>query len=170
MCKLHRKTQFRFRCHRIACSKDPGLSQIVETHLYHHVIVNICFAWTQEYAFRPDDLSKRTSHPNLLASVINSKTRETSLALRCWTILPKLYFRLPNHFRTNVLYWSGVFRAVLEDHRSIPTIKKIHFVGQNFPLSLVDNCKDTKTFHFREILTLKINSAIRLSVEDPDYP
>jgi hypothetical protein len=46
-----------------------------------------------------------------------------------------------------VPWWPDVFRAALEDRLNLPTIKNISFIVVNlkeFPLSLLDNCKNIK--------------------------
>jgi len=139
----------------IACSADPTLSPIVERHLYHHIIVHVGHGKSNS-----NRLSKLVSEntrilhyvkileihfeisslsPRRVERAVVERLDELANTLLAFPVLECIMLSASKE----QFYWSAAFRAALKDRLNLPTVKKVHLVGEKgFPISLLDNCKN----------------------------
>jgi hypothetical protein len=140
----------------LACSIDPVLSQIVERHLYYHIIIDVGNERpSSKYAFEPGRLSELVSkNPRILyyIRILQIQIRfeycvEDSVAdlLLKLPVLECIIVNCDGHYDGDDWYWSDEFRAALEDRLSLPTVKELHIEGCDLiPFSLIAKSKNIK--------------------------
>lgn len=135
------------------CSEDPVLSPIVERHLFYSLVVHINH---RSHSFTPDILSKIVLdnprilyHVRLLTIKIGSEVdgpfEEFAKTL---VKFPLLEYIVLTGSSQDPVSWPYVFRSALEDRLNLPTIEAVHLIGDDYPLSLFDCCKDIKKLCF----------------------
>jgi hypothetical protein len=147
----HRSTLF-------GCSNDPVLSPIIERQLFYHTTVGFATGML-DCTFEPSRLSKIVSKsPRILTYVrileikvetdrsgyqdlgIQKQQDDFAETLLLFPLLECIILTTP---KSRMWEWPDVFRAALEERLSLPTVKDVHFVGnQDVPFSLIGNCKN----------------------------
>src|SRR6266540_2900706 len=163
----------------VACSKDPALASIVERHLYYQLVVHIGKPTFHYCSFKPDRLSKLVSKNPLIlnyvrilqieiefrsspwmeeAQAVRKQLDEFAKTLPMFPVLECIILTASIH---REWYWSGAFRAALEDRLNLPTVKEVHLAGHSdYPSSLLDNRENIKNLSF---------SALTLLTEGQDF-
>jgi len=134
------------------------LFPIIERQIYYHTTVHFSTAW-RDCNFEQDRLTKLVSeNPRILnyvrileIHVVLEHTGENDHIIveqleefaETLLLFPSLECIILSTPKIRFWEWPDNFRAALEDRLKLPTVKEVHFVGnQGLPFSLIGNCKN----------------------------